>query len=116
MDVTIENAGGVAVVRPAGRLDFGAADPFMKQLEGTLGAASKPAGVIIDAAGLEYVSSAGLRVFLVAARAAKAAGIGIAVCSLRKEVREVFEVSGFTRIIDVQPDLDAARARIASPS
>ncbi len=116
MDVTIENAGGVAVVKPAGRLDFGAADPFLKQLESTIGAATRPTGVIVDASALEYVSSAGLRVFLVAARSAKAAGVGIAVCSLRKEVLDVFEVSGFTRVIDVLPDLAAARARISSAS
>jgi anti-anti-sigma factor len=61
----------VTLVIPEGRLDFGAAAGFHQQLEHTLGPSPKPPlAVVIDCAALDYVSSAGLRVFLQAARAA----------------------------------------------
>ena len=115
MDVTIEQQGSTSVVRPAGRLDFGAAAGFQTKVDEALaGAGTKPAAVIIDASGLDFVSSAGLRVFLVGARNAKNAGIGLSVCNLQPTVREVFEVSGFDRIITIAGTLDEAIAAVGS--
>jgi len=115
MNVTIERQGTAAVVKPAGRLDFGAAAPFQQDMERALaGEGSKPTGVVIDCSALEYVSSAGLRVFLVGVKAAKAAGIGFAVCALVPAVREVFEVSGFDRIITVVSALPDALAKVGA--
>ena len=74
----------------------------------TASGSTAPAAVIIDCAGLEYVSSAGLRVFLLAARTSQRAGFRFALCSLQPAVREVFELSGFNRVIDVHPDRAAA--------
>ena len=103
MDTTIEQQDGTAIIRPAGRLDFGAAARFQEDVDAALaGGGAPPARVVIDASALEYVSSAGLRVFLLGARAAKNAGIVMAVCCLRPAVREVFQVSGFDRLIPVK--------------
>ena len=60
--------------------------------------------LIIDCAALDYVSSAGLRIFLLAARTAQRAGISFALCALKPAVREVFDLSGFSRIIAVHAD------------
>ena len=68
------------------------------------GAPTPPAAVIIDCGMLEYVSSAGLRVFLLGARAAQKAGIAFAICDLKPAVREVFDLSGFSRVLAVHPD------------
>ncbi len=112
MNVSIESAeGGVSVARSHGRLDFGASAEFQKALEAAV--AAKPKGLVVECSALEYVSSAGLRAFLVAARAAKAGGVGFAACALQPSVMEVFEVSGFSKIIDVKTDLAAALAAMA---
>ncbi|MFZ9061539.1 MAG: STAS domain-containing protein [Steroidobacteraceae bacterium] len=112
MNVNIESTeGGVSVARAHGRLDFGASAEFQKALEGAVGA--KPKALVVECSELEYVSSAGLRAFLVAARAAKAGGVGFAACALQPAVKEVFEVSGFSKIIDVQADLATALAALA---
>ena len=86
---------------------------FQKQLEELIAAATATPGaaVIIDCGMLEYVSSAGLRVFLLAARAAQKAGIAFALCSLKPAVREVFDLSGFSSIIAVHPDRATALAQ-----
>jgi anti-anti-sigma factor len=116
MNLRIEALADVTYVIPEGRLDFDAAPGFQQAIERILGGAGKaPAAMIIDGAALEYVSSAGLRAFLLAAKAAQRAGIAFALCALQPAVREVFELSGFSQIMAVHPDRDTARAQSGAP-
>jgi len=55
----------------------------------------------IDLTGLEYISSAGLRVFLLAAKRLDSAQGRIALCALTEPVREVFDVAGFISIFAI---------------
>jgi anti-anti-sigma factor len=103
----VEADAGVTLVVPEGRLDFAAAAPFQQQIEAVLTTGTAGA-LIIDCAALDYVSSAGLRVFLVAARGAKRAGRSFALCALKPAVREVLELSGFSQIMTVHGDRAAA--------
>jgi anti-sigma B factor antagonist len=112
MNVRLESLGPTTLVIPEGRLDFGAAAAFQAQVEQALaGAGTAPKAVIIDCAGLDYVSSAGLRVFLLAAKGAQRAGIAFAICALKPAVREVFELSGFSRVMTMHADRATALAR-----
>jgi anti-sigma B factor antagonist len=104
MNLRIEQLAEATYVIPEGRLDFDAAPGFQETVERLLSAADKPPAVIIDGAALEYVSSAGLRAFLLAARGAQRAGIPFGLCALQPAVREVFDLSGFSRIITVGAD------------
>jgi anti-anti-sigma factor len=58
--------------------------------------------VTVDLSKLDYVSSAGLRVFLSAAKAAKAKGGKLTLLSPKPAVMEVLQISGFDRILDIQ--------------
>jgi serine/threonine-protein kinase RsbW len=114
VNVRFESVALAKLVIPEGRLDFAAAQGFQRQLEDRLADTSPaPDALIVDCSVLDYVSSAGLRVFLLAARAAQRAGIPFALCALKPPVREVFELSGFSRIISVHADRAAALARAA---
>jgi anti-anti-sigma factor len=111
--VRLESVGPITVVVAEGRLDFGACAAFQSQIEKALAAAGKPpAGVLIDCSWLDYVSSGGLRLFLVSARAARRASLEFALCALKPAVAEVFELSGFSRMIPVHPDRTAALAHM----
>jgi len=113
--VRVETLERTTLVIPEGRLDFSAAARFQQHLERALaGAGAAPAALIIDCAALEYVSSAGLRIFLLAARASQRAGIAFALSALQPAVREVFELSGFSRMMPVHADRDAALAQLPS--
>lgn len=113
MNTQFESLGKIKVVTPAGRLDFAAAAAFQAQLEQALAEAGKaPTGMIIDCAELDYISSAGLRVFLLLSRAAKRNGVALALCNLKPAVREVFDVSGFSRLIAVCADRTEALAKM----
>ena len=67
-----------------------------------------PARLILDLAGLDYISSAGLRVVLVAAQKARELGIVLILCGLSGAVHEVFEVSGFLDILPIREDRTCA--------
>jgi len=116
MKVRIEAMGEITHVIPEGRLDFDAAPAFQQALERLFrGAGPAPAAVIIDGAALEYVSSAGLRAVLLAAKAAQRSGTAFALCALQPSVREVFELSGFSQIMPIHPDLETARTQVRAP-
>jgi len=111
LKIQVEKRALSVLVTPEGRLDFSAAAAFQQRIEAVIaGAGTAPASVIIDCAALDYVSSAGLRVFLLAARASQRAGTFFAVCALKPAVREVFELSGFNRMIAVHTDRTTALA------
>ena len=102
MSIATETTELAVIARPMGRVDYEASTSFQRDLE-SLVAQAGAAGLrlVVNCASISYVSSAGLRAFLVAARAAKSAGVGFAVCTLGPAVREVFDVSGFSSVIRV---------------
>ena len=117
MKVRLESLGRISLLHPEGRLDFGSAAGFQRDIEAALtGGGTAPAALIVDCTSLEYVSSAGLRVLLQGGRSAQRAGISFALCALRPAVREVFELSGFNRLMGVHPDRAAALAQVPQES
>jgi len=69
--------------------------------------------VLLDCDGLSYVNSVGLRVLLVGAKKAKAAGGSLTCCRLQPMVREVFDLSQFGSVVVVHPDRVAALDALA---
>jgi anti-sigma B factor antagonist len=57
--------------------------------------------IMLNLEKLDFVSSAGLRVFLATAQKIKGAGGGFRVCSLNPDVKEVFDISGFSTLLMV---------------
>lgn len=66
--------------------------------------------VVVDLEHVDFVSSAGLRVLLMAAKLQRRSGGKICVCGLNEIVQEVFDISGFSTIVAVQPDRQSALA------
>lgn len=84
---------------PAGRLDGSNAPSAEKEL---LALVESNGSVDVNLSGLDYVSSAGLRVFLAAAKAAKAKGGKLVLLSPKASVLEVLQISGFDRILEIR--------------
>src|SRR5690606_19917254 len=66
---------------------------------------------VLDMSGVEYISSAGLRVVLLIAKRLKQNGGRLVLCSLQPHVKEVFDISGFLAILDVADSRDTAIQR-----
>nr|WP_255720267.1 STAS domain-containing protein [Acuticoccus kalidii] len=108
MTIVDEKVGDVLVVAPAGRVDSATAKTLETDILGKLGAGET--NVVIDLEGVDYISSAGLRVILLAGKKAKAEGGAIRLCGLQPTILEVFEISGFLRLFEVKPDRSEAIA------
>jgi stage II sporulation protein AA (anti-sigma F factor antagonist) len=112
MKIKQETTGAnVLVLIPEGRLDSNT----VAEAESDLLARIEPGDrrVVLDLAGLDYISSAGLRLVLLAAKRLKQAGGRLALCGLRPQIREVFEISGFVSILTVVGSRQEAEAAVA---
>jgi len=111
MNLRTDTSGDIEILIPSGRLDSTTAPTFEKALLAYF--EGRPARVLVDFDELEYISSAGLRVILMAAKRAKQSGGGFVLCGLHENIREVFEISGFLSILNVSDGRDEALARLA---
>ena len=109
MQISEQARGGALVIQASGRLDSSSAGALEAVLPARIQANDK---VVLDLAEVAYVSSAGLRVLLIGAKAARAAGHKLALAGLSDSVREVFDISGFTSLFTIAPDLDSALAAL----
>ncbi len=106
-----EPQGGIPVLKVAGTLN---AYNF-QQLEKALNELFEQghATVLVDLAELQYVSSAGVGVFVGAAGRAQARGGTVAIVRPRTEVREIFDLLGVGHIIPVASSFEEALQMIA---
>ena len=87
MKVETSYAGSIAVAEVDGRIDSANAKEFDEELSAIIG--KGVSSLVIDCGGLSYISSAGLRVLLIAIRRTNEAGGGLALCAVPDHVREV---------------------------
>ena len=92
---------GVLTLYPQGHIDSKNAAGFEREALAAVDDA-QAASVVVDAAELAYVSSAGLRVFM---KLAKRANGTLQVLNASQDVYEIFEVTGFTALFDVKKRL-----------
>jgi anti-anti-sigma factor len=96
------------IVAPAGRLDALSAPAFLLAVNTALQAGD--ADLLIDLAAVSYISSAGLRVILIAAKSLAGRGRRLALCSLGPRVAQVIELGEFDSLanLSIYPDRAAA--------
>jgi anti-anti-sigma factor len=109
MNVTSRRFANAVVVQAAGRLDQDSCEGFRVDLQKNVEQAARDGGaIVLDLSGLEYVSSAGLRCFMLASRQAKAQHGRILVAALQPMVAEIFAISHFNLVFQVFPTVREA--------
>jgi anti-anti-sigma factor len=106
IDLREESRGGVKVLDVRGRVDSGTAPTLGERLNGLL--ANDARHVVVDFQGLEYISSAGFRVLLLAARRADEAQARLVMCGLSDKVRQLFDLGGFLDLFVITSSRDEA--------
>jgi len=102
------------VVAPAGRLDHDNCEAFRAGLQPLLDRAlAARQRIVVDLSGLEYVSSAGLRCFMLAAKQAGTQGGKIVLAALRPVVAEIFQISRFDMVFELHPSVREALAAVS---
>ena len=106
MTITTETTASATIVSIEGQINSANATAMEAQVQAIIDGGAR--GLVFDFSALDYISSAGLRVVLMVAKRARQSQGRLLLCSLPPQVREVFEISGFLKILDVAPDPVAA--------
>lgn len=106
MNIQETRQGNVNVICPEGRLDSMNSIPFDKHLSKLIEEGS--VFITLDCAKLDYVSSAGLRAILSAAKKAKQAKGKLTLGNPTRQVSEILDIAGFSSILPIFKTLDEA--------
>jgi anti-anti-sigma factor len=99
MTIREARSGSVVVLALSGKLDGSSAPALEAQITRLLSESVKR--VVFDCSGVEYISSAGLRVFLASARQLQTAGGRCGFAALSPEVRDIFRLSNFLELLEI---------------
>jgi anti-sigma B factor antagonist len=114
VDFSSRSFADVVVAVPIGQIDHANAQVLQQALAPTLNeSATGTNALVLDFGGVEYISSMGLRVLMIAAKQMRARHSRIAVAALRPIVKEIFDIARFGHVTEVFPSVRAALERIS---
>ena len=99
MEISVHQEQGVQVMSLVGSFDTASAAEKEPEFIELIGDGSGE--FLVEFAEVPFIASSGLRILLKIAQAIKSGGGGLYLCSLNNTVREVFEISGFDKILNV---------------
>jgi anti-anti-sigma factor len=97
-----ERHGGVLVLSPRGRLDNDNAAEFELAAQELINAGERH--IVVDLAGLNYASNAGLRVLGKMGKALRTPSTSLRLCGLTPVLRQVFDQAGIASVFEIRPD------------
>ena len=100
MKVEISQKDNQVLVAVEGRVDTLTSSDFEKQLSPYF--SMQGIELVLDCAAMEYISSAGLRVVLMAHKHISNKSGSFVIRHLNSEVRSVFDMTGFSRILAIE--------------
>ena len=114
MEFSSQRLADVVVAIPVGQIDHPNAGRLEQGLAPILDAADLPmTGLVLDFSRVDYISSMGLRVLLMAAKQLRARNARIAVAALQPVVAEIFGIARFNHVLEVFPDVRAALGQLS---
>jgi anti-sigma B factor antagonist len=112
--VSSSRQGDITILAVNGYLDAHTAPRFEQTIQDEFDAGRFR--IIVDCAGLTYISSAGLGVFMSFVEDLRDKGGDIKICGLTDAVYSVFDILGFPALFDIVADQVAAVQKFAEPS
>ena len=114
MNISDRRIGNAVVLEVTGRIDNDTSEAFRLLLAPHLRDCTRDGDcVVLDFSGVEYISSVGLRVLMLAAKQAKKQGGALVVANLQTVVREIFEISRFDLVLQCFASVREALATAA---
>jgi anti-anti-sigma factor len=110
MRIDEDRAERALVIAPVGRLDSVSSGELERRVVERIDGGARR--LVVDLAGVEYISSAGLRVLLMAAKKLKDPPAALVLCGLGPAVRGVLELAGFLPLFAIEPARAEALARV----
>ena len=113
IEVIEQRDGDALVLLPVDRLDSGNARSFESILMAFITRGERQ--VIVDFSRLEFVSSAGLRALLLAAKALKSGEGTIVICAMKAHIETTVRTSGLQWVIPIEQSREAALETANAP-
>jgi anti-anti-sigma factor len=107
MKIATQSEGDEVRIHVEGRMDTTNYNEFENAVNEVLKENVK--NIYVDLGELSYISSSGLRVLLAIQKKMMAAGGKIKLCALQPAIREIFDISGFSSIFPIFPDMETAK-------
>jgi len=111
MDIVEQKNGDVMTLGFMGRLDGVSSKGAEQKILGLIDAGERR--LILDLAGLDYISSIGLRVLMLTAKRLKTVNGKLAVCGLKPQIKKVFDIAGFGAILKIVPGREDAERELS---
>lgn len=108
MEIIQQKSNDIVIIKLVGKLDSNTSAQLEEAVLGLIDSGEKK--LLVDGAQLDYISSAGLRVLLLAAKKLKAGGGKIVLATLKDYIIEVFEIAGFNMIFQIFATVAEAEA------
>jgi anti-anti-sigma factor len=109
MEVTESQSGSATTLKIVGRVDSSVAKALEQKVREVT---SRDGAIVVDLSGMHYVSSAGLRSFIILAKQAHAKNQTIALTGMSDEISEIFEISGLLELFKIYDSVEAALAAV----
>ncbi len=109
VEVIEEHKGGVLILKIRGRLDAVSTPSVERKVFDQINEGQYY--ILLEFSGLDYISSAGMRMLLSTAKKLKALSGKLVLCSLTPTVADVLRLSGFDHVLDIAPDRESALQR-----
>lgn len=106
MEVKSETKDSVTVLTPTGRVDTSTAKAFESAVMGAIAVNKK---IAIGFNEIDYISSAGLRVVLMAGKKLQASGGALVLINMPDKIFTVFKMSGFDKILKICPSFEESK-------
>lgn len=113
MDILLRHLDGITMVDMSGRLDGSASGPVMDRLNEIVKAGGNR--LIVNLKEVSYISSAGLRGILVAAKLVKSFNGELRLCQPNDLVRKILQESGFANLIRIDDRESQSIAALQAP-
>jgi anti-sigma B factor antagonist len=114
MECKVRTLANVVLIEIAGRIDHGTAPAFgsalLPHVEGCTGETKK---LLLDLGAVNYMSSAGLRVLMIAAKGCRKQSGKMVLAGLQPTIKEIFKIGRFDMVLETFASVREALAAIA---
>jgi anti-sigma B factor antagonist len=108
MEIITTTHEGITMLALKGRLDSTTAGDLEQEINSLIGSGNRK--ILINFAGVVYISSGGLRVLLSTAKKLRTEGDRFGLCCLTADVHKVLKLAGFTSLFSIFSSEGEARA------
>lgn len=99
MEITVEETGSALIIRLNGHMGHASVNELERVFDEWLGKGKH--NIILDMSSMQYISSTGLRLLLTTTTRINGLKGKFLLCGMQQEVRQVFDVSGFTALFSI---------------